>query len=235
MNIFITGAESGIGNEVAFRLLQEGHRVFATYYLQKNIERLNQLNNGQNLFLYQLDVTKASQIDSACLSAIQEMGSLDILINVAGIAYFNSPLTTSDAEFSRTLDVNVKGYFYLSKRLLPYLQKSKKAQIINMSSIWGLKGSANMFSYSVSKFAVQGISNSLREFCTPLGIKVSNIILDKVDTDFRDNMTEYLSFSDDQKNLMIKPSDVAESVSYLINSSPNLLVSSITLDAFLWR
>ena len=235
MNIFITGAESGIGNEVAFRLLQEGHRVFATYYLQKNIERLNQLNNGQNLFLYQLDVTKASQIDSACLSAIQEMGSLDILINVAGIAYFNSPLTTSDAVFSRTLDVNVKGYFYLSKRLLPYLQKSKKAQIINMSSIWGLKGSANMFSYSVSKFAVQGISNSLREFCTPLGIKVSNIILDKVDTDFRDNMTEYLSFSDDQKNLMIKPSDVAESVSYLINSSPNLLVSSITLDAFLWR
>ncbi|WP_420853925.1 SDR family NAD(P)-dependent oxidoreductase [Snodgrassella gandavensis] len=92
-----------------------------------------------------------------------------------------------------------------------------------------------MYSYSVSKHAVQGLTTGLKEYCKPLGIKVSNIVLDKVDTDFRENMRQYITISEKQKSCMIKASDVAKTVMYLLNTPRELLISSIELDAFLWE
>lgn len=94
------------------------------------------------------------------------------------------------------------------------------------------QGSTNKFSCSLLKFAVQGVSNYLPEFCAPKSIKVTDIILEKVDRDFRGTITEYQRFFDDQKNLMVKLSDFDKSASYQLNNSQNLQVSLITHDTF---
>lgn len=94
------------------------------------------------------------------------------------------------------------------------------------------QGSTNKFSYSLLKFAVQGVSIYLPEFCAPKSIKVTDIILEKVDRDFRGTITEYQRFFDDQKNLMVKLSDFDKSASYQLNNSQNLQVSLITHDTF---
>lgn len=94
------------------------------------------------------------------------------------------------------------------------------------------QGSTNKFSCSLLKFAVQGVSNYLPEFCAPKSIKVTDIILEKVDRDFRGTITEYQRFFDDQKNIMVKLSVVDKSACYQLNNSQNLLVSLITHDTF---
>ncbi|PXZ07212.1 hypothetical protein DKK70_04990 [Gilliamella apicola] len=94
------------------------------------------------------------------------------------------------------------------------------------------QGSTNKFSCSLLKFAVQGVSNYLPEFCAPKSIKVTDIILEKVDRDFRGTITEYQRFFDDQKNLMVKLSVVNKSACYQLNNAQNLMVSLVTHDAF---
>lgn len=94
------------------------------------------------------------------------------------------------------------------------------------------QGSTNKFSCSLLKFAVQGVSNYLPEFCAPKSIKVTDIILEKVDRDFRGTITEYQRFFDDQKNLMVKLSDFDKSACYQLNNSQNLQVSLVTHDTF---
>ena len=231
MNIFVTGTESGIGHQVVSIALSQGHKVFATYLSEKKINELN----SDSLFTYKLDLTDPLLIKNAILEAGIHLGTIDVLINVAGVSYFNYPFTTTDTEWVNTLNVNVSGYFFLTRGILPFLKKSQNPHIINISSIWGLKGSKDMYSYSVSKHAVQGLSEGLKEYCKPIGIKVSNLVLDKVDTDFREHMEKYISFNDEQKSRMLKPSNVAEIIMFLINTPKELLVSSITLDAFLWK
>ena len=94
------------------------------------------------------------------------------------------------------------------------------------------QASTNKFSCSLLKFAVQGVSNYLPEFCAPKSIKVTDIILEKVDSDFRGTITEYQRFFDDQKNLMVKLSVVNKSACYQLNNARNLMVSLVTHDAF---
>lgn len=94
------------------------------------------------------------------------------------------------------------------------------------------QGSTNKFSCSLLKFAVQGVSHYLPEFCAPKSIKVTDIILEKVDRDFRGTITEYQRFFDDQKNLMVKLSVADKSACYQLNNSQNLMVSLVMHDAF---
>ncbi|WP_275415249.1 SDR family oxidoreductase [Snodgrassella gandavensis] len=121
MNIFITGAESGIGNEIAQLALLQGHKVFATYLVEKNINKLD----SENVFIYKLDVTDPSKIKDVALIAKKELDFIDVLINVAGVSYFNNPVSTTDEEWRNTLDVNVSGYFFLTRELLPLLKESQ--------------------------------------------------------------------------------------------------------------
>ncbi|MFA3779740.1 SDR family oxidoreductase [Yersinia sp. 1652 StPb PI] len=237
MNIFITGCESGIGQSLTKRILKDGHSVFACHFKDIPEKETTLLKNKyqDKIHFIQLDVTQRGAVEQAVLNALEVMSSIDVLINVAGIAYFSSPLTTTDLEWKNTFDVNVNGYFYLTRSLLPVLINSPSAQIINMSSVWGTRGNKDMYAYSVSKYAVQGMTDGLREYCKPLGIKVTSIILDKVDTSFRELMDDHINISREQKKRMLAASDVADTVSYLLKTSKNALASSIVLDAVLWR
>jgi len=236
-NVFITGAESGIGKEVTLRLLSEGYSVFACHHLPiEGVESYeSRANPKAKLVTHQLDVTDNLKISDAVKIAQEQFGSIDVLINVAGIAYFGDPVSTTDSEWQQTFDVNVNGYFYLTRALLPILTRNPGSMILNMSSVWGIRGNANMYAYSVSKHAVEGLTKGLQEYCKPYKVKVTSLVLDKVDTNFRDLMGSKVNVSDAQKKTMLRPTDIADAVLYILTTSSTSLVSSITLDSYLWE
>jgi 3-oxoacyl-[acyl-carrier protein] reductase len=233
----VTGASRGIGSAVARRLARLGARVAllsneegALREVQQAIVRADGVAE-----CYPLDIRDGSAVGRALEQIVKQFGSVDVLVNGAGVAYFGGVARCTEQEWDDTLDINLKGYFLTCKAVLPLMKRDGKGSIINMSSIWAQRGSANMVAYSASKFGIESLTQSLAEEVRPLGIKVSSIILDKVDTDFRSHMTDFVSFSAEQRALMLSAEDVADTVSFILSSPARCLPSSVTLQAFLWR
>ncbi|MBL0387621.1 SDR family oxidoreductase [Tumebacillus sp. ITR2] len=233
----ITGANQGIGLAIAQRLAEQGVAIGMG---SNKAEELRQAAEeiraaGGRVVAVPVDVRNPTDIEDLVKQTLEAFGTIDIVINNAGVTYFGGVQQCTETEWDNTLNINVKGYFLLTKAVLPTLIEKKGGHIINMSSIWGKKGSATMVAYSTSKFAIEGFTQSLIDEVKPHGIKVTSVVLDKVDTPFRDNMTEFVNFSEEQKQRMLTADDVADSVMFALTSSPRSLPSSIHLDAYLWK
>ncbi|MFZ2315072.1 MAG: SDR family oxidoreductase [Gammaproteobacteria bacterium] len=234
----ITGADRGIGKAISERLAILG---IDTVLISNNVDSLKNAKSNfhakyeKSPLTISLDVRIKNQIDTAIAEVIDQYGKIDYLINVAGIAYYGGIELCTEEEWDETLNVNVKGYFLMAKSVFPHMKAAGEGMIINMSSVWGIRGAPTMLAYSTSKFAIEGFTKSLSEEARQYGIKVTSIILDKVDTPFRDEMGKYVNFSHEQKIRMLDVEDVADAVTWVISSSPRSLPSSITLDAFLWK
>ncbi|WP_038084886.1 SDR family NAD(P)-dependent oxidoreductase [Tumebacillus flagellatus] len=233
----ITGANQGIGLAVAKSLAAEGVSLgLGSNKADELRAAADELRAaGANVVDVPLDVRNPVQVEDLVKQTLEAFGTIDFVINNAGVTYFGGVQQCTETEWDDTLNINVKGYFLLTKAVLPTLIEKQGGHIINMSSIWGKKGSATMVAYSTSKFAIEGFTQSLIEEVKPHGIKVTSIVLDKVDTQFRDNMTAFVNFSEEQKARMITAEDVADSVLYALSSSPRSLPASIHLDAYLWK
>jgi short-subunit dehydrogenase len=205
-NILITGASSGIGKETAMALARSGYTVFAGVRSEKDAQDLAKegLNNLKPLIL---DVTKSEQIDTAFEFLKTACGSDGLmgLINNAGINYM-SPFEISDETKERQLmEVNVFGLINLTKKMLPllqnYVEKGRStAKIVNIGSIGSVLGIPWQYSYHVSKFAVWGLSQSLRYELAPLSIKVSCVMPGGVKTPFFQKAEQSGQFSSTQIN-----------------------------------
>jgi NAD(P)-dependent dehydrogenase (short-subunit alcohol dehydrogenase family) len=189
-NIIITGASTGIGRTTALTLAKAGYTVFAGVRNQQDVQSL-QNENLATLRPVILDVTKKEEIERAVETLTVACGSegLAALINNAGINYI-TPFELADEQKVRNLmEVNFFGMMILSRKLIPLLQKygkkdPKGAKIINISSIGGAIGIPWEFSYHASKFAVVGMSQSMRFELEPLNIKVSCVMPGGVQTPF---------------------------------------------------
>ncbi|MHB1948746.1 MAG: SDR family oxidoreductase [Gammaproteobacteria bacterium] len=234
----ITGADRGIGRAIS-ECLAGGYinTVLISNDLSGlEIVRKNILskNKGDSISIC-LDVSDSQKINEAVKDIVNKYGRIDYLINVAGVAHFGGVELCTEDQWDETINTNVKGYFLMTKAVFPHMKNVKEGAIINMSSVWGVRGAPSMLAYSTSKFAVEGFTKCLVEEAKPYGIKVTSIILDKVDTSFRDKMSKHVEFSHEQKQRMLDVSDVADAVKWVLNSSPRTLPSSITLDAFMWK
>jgi len=159
----ITGGASGIGRATAILFAQEGAAVViadidaeAGQAVVKEIEAAG----GRALFTA-CDVTKAQDCQQAVEAAVAAFGGLDILFNNAGIIRRADVLTTTEAEWDRVMDVNVKSIFLMSKCAIPHMERRGGGAIINTSSGWGLKGGRNAVSYCASKGAVTNMTRAM--------------------------------------------------------------------------
>ncbi|HEU4962734.1 MAG TPA: SDR family oxidoreductase [Bacilli bacterium] len=232
----VTGANQGIGLAVSKRLSERGVKVvLASNKADELAAAQDQLRaQGGEALAFALDVRDKGSVDRMVQETLDTYGRIDILVNNAGVSYFGGVQQCTEEQWDETMGINLKGYFLLAKAVLPHMIAAKSGSVINMSSIWGKKGSSSMVAYSTSKFAIEGFTQSLSEEAKPHGIKVASIVLDKVDTPFRDNMVEFVEFNDEQKQRMLAAEDVADSVEWILSSSNRSLPSSIHLDAFNW-
>lgn len=233
----VTGADKGIGLDISKMLYNMG---INTVLISNNFSREDLGNNNHEeeepiSIPINLDVRDNKAIKLNINNIYSRFGRIDYLINVAGIAHFGGIELCTEKQWKDTLDTNITGYFLMTKAVFPHMKTAKKGVIINISSVWGVRGSPAMLAYSTSKFAVEGFTKCLAEEAKPYGIKVTSIILDKVNTDFRDKMKSYVNFSTEQKQKMLSVEDVSDAVKWIINTSPRVLPSSISLDAFSWN
>lgn len=162
----VTGASSGIGNEIATAFAREGANVVVADIRKEpklDTERpvLDRLDEaGADYRFVETDVTSEEEISAAVDTTLEAFGGLDILVNNAGIYYQYEAHETPADDYDDILDVNLRGTFLCSKQALPALRESDDAKIINLSSIFGLVGGEDSAAYCASK---GGVSNLTRQ------------------------------------------------------------------------
>lgn len=171
---FITGASTGLGEALATLLLDKGERVAATFRQPAQAEEFTNKKTGQSLGVL-ADMTNAEQVKTAVQQAIDTFGHLDVVVNNAGYGSLGSIEEITEEETQRQFDVNVFGPLRVIRAALPHLRAQKSGNILNITSVGGMIGLAHAGIYNGSKFALEGLGESLAAQLTPLGIHVTNV------------------------------------------------------------
>ncbi|WHY00490.1 oxidoreductase [Neobacillus sp. DY30] len=183
---FITGASRGIGLEIVKAVLDSGDIVVAT--VRNSVELLSdKLANPKNLSVVVMDVTNEQQTLKAVNETIEKYGKIDILVNNAGYGLLAAVEESSTDEARKNFETNVFGLLNVTRAVLPYMRKERSGHVINISSIGGLSGFIGWGVYGATKFAVEGLTESLALELAPLGIKATVVAPGFFRTDFLDN------------------------------------------------
>jgi meso-butanediol dehydrogenase/(S,S)-butanediol dehydrogenase/diacetyl reductase len=159
---FVTGAASGIGRASALRLAAEGARVFAADRDEARLaEAVAQIRAaGGDATAHPLDVSDPAACRAAIAAAVARYGRLDLLANVAGVMFWGHLTDVSEADWARTLAVNLSGVFFLCQAAVPHLLASRGV-IVNVASAAAIKGQAYTAPYCVSKAGVVSLTKCL--------------------------------------------------------------------------
>lgn len=170
--IFITGASRGFGKLWAEALLQRGDKVVAT---ARDLSTLNDLVSkyGDNILPLQLDVNDRAADFAAIKKAKEHFGSIDVLINNAGYGLFGAVEETTEQEAREQMETNFFGLLWLTQAVLPVMRQQGHGHIIQLSSILGLVTLPVLGLYNASKFAVEGLSQTLATEVKGFGINVT--------------------------------------------------------------
>ena len=168
----ITGCSTGFGRALALEALQQGNKVGVS---ARKIEDISDIIEKfpDTALAIQLDVTDEKEIAAATKKMIAKFGTIDVLVNNAGIGYFGAIEESEDKEVRRMFEINVFGLANMTKEVLPTMRKQRSGHIVNIASVGGLVGFPGVGFYNATKFAVDGLSESLSKEVAPLGIKVT--------------------------------------------------------------
>ena len=171
---FITGCSTGFGRELASLALQQGNRVVVTARKTSDIQDIV-APYPQTAISVKLDVTDKADIKASVEKALETFGRIDVLVNNAGIGYFGAVEESEEDEVRRMFDINVFGLANMTKEVLPIMRKQRSGHIVNIASIGGLVSFPAVGFYNATKYAVDGLSESLAKETAHLGIKVTVI------------------------------------------------------------
>ena len=179
----ITGASKGIGLAVAKFLLKQGDSVIATSRNEKRlIEKIS--SETDNFLPLKLDITNKNDAFEAIKTGVKKFKKIDVLVNNAGYLQAGSLEDTSNEEIRSVFEVNVLGTINMIKAVIPEMRKQGNGHIINTSSIASIRSMAYETIYSLTKFAVNGLSSGLYEEVKLFNIKVTNVLPGFIRTEF---------------------------------------------------
>lgn len=169
---FITGCSTGFGRHIAKQAIDAGYNVVVT---ARNVEQITDLTvgNENHVLALPLDVTNSEQIHNAIDRTIEKFNRIDVLVNNAGIGYFSSVEESVEEETRKMFEVNFWGLMHVTNAVLPHMRSQKSGHIINFSSIGGLTSFPTLGYYHATKYAVEGISESLSQELAPFNIHVT--------------------------------------------------------------
>ena len=171
----VTGAGTGIGEAIAARLAAAGARI-AVVDIDESAARAVAKKIGGGAFAMQVDVTSVDHVQAAIASVIEIAGSLQILVNNAGIGGRAAPIwEQNDADWHRVMNLNINAPFYLCRAVLPHMRARGYGRIVNIASIAGKEGNPNMVAYSASKAALIGLTKSIAKEVATDGICINAV------------------------------------------------------------
>ncbi|MDI6047498.1 3-ketoacyl-ACP reductase [Flavobacterium yafengii] len=207
-NALITGAGKGIGKAIAIALAKEGVNVILVARTQEEIDSVAAKVRSLRVKALAItaDVADINSVNNAVEKALAEFGTIDILINNAGIAAFGKFLELEPTDWERIIQVNLMGTYYVTRAVLPNMIERQTGDIINISSTAGLSGNALTSAYSASKFAVLGLTESLMQEVRKHNIRVTALTPSTVATD----MAKELNLTDGNPDKVMQAEDMAE-------------------------
>jgi len=225
--VVVAGATGGIGSSLVKLLIQSGAEVFIT---GRNNEKL--LNTAAALGIpsshfLTIDISDGTQMELLAHTVLTQLGTPDILINVAGIGIIKPMEQLSLEDFSRSIQTNLVGTFLLVKSFLPAMKEVKKGLIINIPGVLGKVPMAGAAAYSASKYGIVGMMQSIREELKRTEIRITNLFLGGVDSPFWDEIDLRV-----QKDKMIREEEAARSIWFLCQQPASGVVSEMVLQPF---
>lgn len=184
--VLITGASQGIGKETAQLFALKGYDVVLA---ARHSEPLNAVANeikniGRQALAIPTDISDIEQVKALVENAIATYGHIDVLINNAGICMTAPMANTTLEDWHKIIEINLWGYIHLIHVLLPHLLDRKTGTIVNVGSIGGKMPLPNMTAYCTSKYAIAGLTETLRLELEPKGIRVCAVHPSATDSDF---------------------------------------------------
>ncbi|MDX2253968.1 MAG: SDR family oxidoreductase [Pseudanabaenaceae cyanobacterium bins.39] len=222
----VTGASSGIGEEVAMRLLQAGAEVSLVSRHPDRI--LQKLPNNSKAKGYAVDLSDVEQVTTQIGAIVAAMQGVDILINNAGMAYIGELIDMPLTEWQKLFDLNITSVFQCLQAVLPTMRSQKNGTIINVASIAARQGFPNWGAYCASKFALLGLTQALAAEEQPHGIKVMSICPGSVDTPLWDTLGDKVPASFNRA-AMLKPSTVADSIMSLLLLPSDAIINDLVI------
>ncbi len=230
----VTGASSGIGRAIAIKLAKAGAEVAI---LDINIEDGLKVQNeiGKAKF-YRCDVASSEEVKGTLRSIYRDFGRIDIVVNAAGVIVRKNVLETSEEDWDRVINVNLKGPFLVSKHAIPYMKESKGGSIVNIASGWGLKGGPKAVAYCASKGGLINMTRAMAIDHGKDGIRVNCVAPGDIDTPMlREeakqlgvNLQEFLEEAADRPIKRLgKPEDVANAVLFLASDLSSWITGSV--------
>lgn len=173
-NVLITGCSSGFGLLAAVTFAEQGHRVFATMRNPAKSAALDAAASqaGVVVEVVALDVCDSASVDGAIAEVVERAGSIDIVVNNAGIEMFGAVHLVSDAEAMRQFDTNVIGVIRVCRAIVPHMKAQGRGAIVNVGSVAGKVGTPYGGLYAASKHALEALTESMHFELAHLGIRV---------------------------------------------------------------
>lgn len=216
----VTGAGTGIGYAITKSLIDMGYQVFGLGRRNDILTKARE-NLGDAFIPVSIDISNYTEVEQ-WFSSINE--PIHVLVNNAGVAYFNSVDRQSVEEWDTMIGVNLSGVFYLTRLVTANMkQNNVHGYIINIASVAALIGNPNLSGYNATKFGLKGFSEAIMKELRPFGIRVSCIFPGSVATPFFDN--KGIPIHDD----MLQGDDIAECVSFLLNMPQRALVDELVI------
>lgn len=220
----ITGGSRGIGRATALELAKQGVELGLIARTEESFDSIRKelTDLGASFVTATADVSQESEVQQAVSMIEDKLGGIDILINNAGVGARGSFLELATNEWKKVLDTNVMGIVYVTKAVLPGMIEKNKGDIINISSMSGLKGTEGSSAYSASKFAVIGMSESLMQEVRRHNIRVSVLTPSLVDTEF----TRGRDSEPRDPNKFMQAEDIAEHIVGLLQLEQRIFIKT---------
>ena len=229
----VTGGSRGIGAAIAKKLASRGMTVIINYCGSEDralaVKSAIEAAGGQ-AEAWRCDVSDCGQCEAFVKAVMEKYGRIDVLVNNAGITRDGLMMRMSEEDFSRVIDTNLKGTFYMMRFASRHMLKAKKGRIINMASVVGLMGNAGQVNYAASKAGVIGATKSAAKELASRGITVNAIAPGFIDTEMTGALSEKV-----QEQILTqiplgtfgKPEDIANCAAFLASDEAAYITGQV--------
>ena len=226
----VTGASRGIGKAIAKRFAKQGHFVIGTATTPQGAQSIDEYLHDAGGIGRTLDVTNQEQIEKLFEEIESVYGSVQVLVNNAGISQDGLLIRMKDEDWDKVVDTNLTAIYRMSKRAMRGMMKARKGRIINITSVVAEMGNAGQANYAATKAGVEGFSRTLAREIGSRQVTVNCVAPGLIETDMTDELDERLL------NSMLdavpvgrlgQPEDVAAAVSYLASDEASYVTGAV--------
>jgi NAD(P)-dependent dehydrogenase (short-subunit alcohol dehydrogenase family) len=220
----VTGASRGLGRAICERLFADGYAVYALAGSAQVHELKEWSNQSPRMVTMQCDVRDEQQVAAVVAQIAERAGRLDVLINNAGVGYFESLENYTSEQFRQMFDVNVYGLFLMSKYVLPHMKAARGGIVLNIASDVSRRTFPGGSLYVASKYAVQGLSGCLAQEVREFGIRVGTLNPGMIDTYFAGSEQGAPG-----KEQFLQVAELADLIAYLLRAPKSINFDEIVL------